>query len=205
MVLERWFPDKTQLSLWPPDPIEIQGDCIVSYEAGYEQAKREPHMKDHFHDANTVSRHERRRRGSLVEAHVKSYFNKHYREYYRPASNEGDYAQWAFDDFQLALPNWTLLIDVKSVSYEDNGQKHSPIRDPKQRIIYLFAEWRNDDTTLLYGIRSGDGVRSVSEDTGSLIHMSLNKTLPIDCLLVMLNMTRAGLDYKLFYKNLHSD
>ncbi|MBU1067904.1 hypothetical protein KKE60_08960 [Patescibacteria group bacterium] len=201
--LDLWFPDKSQLSLLAPKPIEIRGDCIVSYEVGYEQAKREPYMFDHFNDADTLPRHERRRRAALVEGHVRSFFEHVYPDYYRPASNAGQYERSADDDFQLVLPTVRLLMDVKSCSYEDDdGQKNSPVRRPKTNVVYLFADWKDDQTTELYGIGSGGWIKATGTMQGELTHMSYNKTFSIECLLVMLNMARIGLDYIQFERQL---
>lgn len=195
LVLRRWFVSKSQLHLFPSTPMVLKGNCIVSYEAGYEQAMRQPHMKDHFNDAHTPERHERRRRASLVETHIKHYFATNYAEFYAPPTNRGKYELPAKEDFFLCLLERRFPVDIKSWSYERGGKRGGWARNPGDGIMYLWGDWQDDDTVLMNGICSGSWLKTIGEDHGDLVYISDNSPWPIECLLVMLNMARAGMDY----------
>jgi len=197
LAMRYWFPDRKQPFLFHRSlPVVIKGNCIVSYDAGYEQAKRSEYMKDWYKDRGTVSRSERRRRGSLVEAHVSHYFATKYPKMFVPPSNKGKYASPAIDDFGLRLPNGQLyLVDVKSKSYEKNGNGVTVARKIHDRVIYLYADWKDDETVLMHGVANGEWLRMIGDDSGYTTHISDNFFWPIQCLLVMLNMSKSGMDY----------
>jgi len=134
---------------------------------------------------------------------VKNYFKAHYPEYYQPASNEGDYQQSATDDFSLVIPRLTYLakitIDVKTFSDNENGVNNGVIRNAKDEITYLWADWIDDESVKLYGIGDGKYLKSLRLDSGGLTIIQDRQLLDIDILFVVLNMAKAGLDYK-YYK-----
>lgn len=203
LVLRKWFKSR-QLSLFSHDPLVLKGNCLVSYDAGYEMAKREPHMKDWYNDARTITRKERRRRAALFEHHVRFYFQTHYNQFYSPPSNYNDYEAPAKEDFFLRVRGAEYPVDAKSYTYEDNGHHVGTARNPRDGIIYLWGDWQDDETTLMYGISGGGWTKSVGTDYGrGLIHIKDNCIWPIDCLLVMLNMAQMDLDYNEFYNNLN--
>lgn len=201
LVLRSWFPNQKQLSLLSLEsPRLIKGNCLVSYNAGFEQAMRQPHMFDHFGDANTKARAERRRRASLIETHVKNYFATNYQEFYRPPSNHLDFTKSAKEDFFLKLPEVTLPIDIKSWSFKrDDGRNEGVARNPSDHIVYLWADWQEqEENVLMYGVCSGNWLKVVGEQNIELTHITDNLIWHIDCLIVMLNMNRADLRYMPF-------
>lgn len=212
-VLREWFPRVSangQLSLLPPENTQtIEGNCLVSYDAGYEQAQRSKYMKDHLGDKGTIDAYERQRRGALVEAHVKSYFRIHWPEFYVPATNQGQYATPSCDDFSLAIPDEKLLVvDVKSESYINNqGQGVSVVRNPKKSLIYIHARYCDDQTTEMKGFYSGDWCQNlgIHNARSGLIHIPDNHLWPISALFVFLNMAKGGLSYKKFVQTLRQE
>jgi len=197
LAMRYWFPDRKQPFLFHASrPVTIKGDCIVSYDAGYDQAKRSEYMKDWYNDHDTVSRKERRRRGRLVEANIAHYFATKYPNMFVPPSNKDKYSMPAIDDFGLRLPNGRLfLVDVKSKSYENNGNGVAVVRKIHNNVVYLYADWKDDDTVLMHGVANGDWLRLIGDDSGYTTHIHDNFFWPIQCLLVMLNMTNSGMDY----------
>ena len=196
--LRRWFGTLRQMQLFQPSEyVVIHGSCVLSYETGFEQAKRQPHMKDWYSDAYSVGRHERRRRGALVETHIKDYFKKTYPFFYRPPQNEGKYDEPAKEDFVLDLGGSKVSVDVKSWT-EDRGY----IRKPQPGTFYVFADWRDDDTTIINGVTGAAWIRAIGEANDELYHIQRNHVSSIDCLLVYLNMTSMGLDYVGFKRHL---
>lgn len=200
--LRRWFSDPRQAQLiQPPERVLIRGQCVVSYDAGFEQAKRQNYMQDKQNDAHTTHRHDRRRRAALVESHVKDFFKYKYPEFYRPASNEGQYSQYAYDDFGLDYGDGFMLVDVKSWT---NERGFMP--DPKKNIMYLWADWISDkekgDAVQLNGFISGAWARVVCEQGDKLWTVERNHVFSIDQFLVFLNMRRHNLDRKLYIQHL---
>lgn len=205
IALRRWFASMAQLQLLQPqDRLVIQGNCIVSFEAGFEQAKRQAHMYDHFGDGNSQARYERRRRASLVEKHVQHYFKTHYAEFYSPPTNDGRYERWAEEDFFLSLPGiGRLSVDVKSwTGPDDDGQGRGYVRNPKSKLAYLWADWLDDDTVVMTGIQPGAAV-SVLGDTedGQLYRINGRHTESIDNFIVLLNMAKVRLNYLEWRRN----
>lgn len=202
LVLKKWFPDKQQLGLFPNKPMILHGNCIISYEAGFEQANRQRFMKDHFNDTDTVHRHERRRRAALVESHIKHYFSVNYGEFYAPPTNHADYEAYSNEDFFLCLPQLRIAVDVKSWSYKHNGQDIGVARKIISDNVYLWGDWADDETVLMHGVCGGEWLKIIGENKGELTHIPNNLTWPIDCLLVLLNMTRSGMSYWKFKREL---
>lgn len=205
LVLRHWFPRQQQLNFLPPrNPLSIKGNCLIAYDAGFEQALRQPHMYDHFDDANTFSRSERRKRAALIENHIRDFFAKQYPEFYRSPSNHELYTEPAKEDFFLKLPTIKLAIDVKSWSFErEDGRIEGVARKPSKKIVYLWADWlETTQITIMHGICSGSWLTAIGTKQKSLIHITDNLIWPIDCLIVMLNMARADLNYHEFRQNL---
>lgn len=208
LVLRRWFPDQLQSRLfspedmWPGQSIVIQGDCIVSYETGFEQALRQQYMKDHFSDAESEYRYERRRRGALAESHVKHFFQTQYPEYYDSPSNEGQYRKPAKEDFFLITDFTTFPIDVKTWTHTDNGKNHGYIRKPKRDVIYLFADWLNDDTTAMHGIAGGRWIKYIGETYNGLTCITDDRIWSIEALLIALNLDLRNLSYLDYHRKL---
>ena len=195
MALRRWFPDKNQLKLFGPHNWKIiRGDCLVSFEAGYELANREPYMRDWFRDAKTISRQERRRRGFLTEAHVRHFFEMNYPSFYVRPSNFQKYARPAGDDFSLHFDGRSLAIDVKSWTKRDDPRK-ACIRSPKDAMVYLFADWTKDEDVVMCGMSSGEWVKIIGQCEGALTWIQERDIFTIEILLVLLNMTQMDIDY----------
>lgn len=200
LALRQWFPTP-QSSLLPAQPYSeyITGNCDISWEAGYEIARREPYMFDYFNDSFTFHRRERRKRGSLVEFHVREYFRKNYSDFFIDASNANRYEKYADDDFGLQFPitkghKVTVLLDVKSFS--DHENKDGIVRNPKNSIVYLFADIDKNDMISMYGFGKGEYLKQIGISEGSLCLIQNNYLMPIDRLIVMLNIAKCGMDYK---------
>ena len=196
LALHRWFPDKVQSVLWKPEPLVIRGNCIIAWEAGYELGLRIPHMMDHYRDFDTPARHERQRRGSLVEAHIKSYFASEYPDFYQPPRNEKKYDRPAKEDFFLELPDRRLGIDVKSWSYlADDGDSKGVARKPRDNILYLWGDWLDNEAVEMTGICSGQWLKQMGIQKGDMVHVEGKQIFSVEVLLVMLNMAKAGMSY----------
>ena len=191
--LRRWFGPMRQMQLFQPgEYVRIKGNCLLSYDAGFEQAKRQPYMKDHFGDAQTDHRQRRRRTGALIEEHIRHYFKTHYAEFYQPPSNAGNYALAAPDDFKLNMGGKTALIDVKSWTGE-----RGYVRNPKPDIVYLWADWLDEETIQLNGVTGGPWVQAIGEtEDATLYHIQRQDVSSIDQFIVYLNMMQRGLDYR---------
>ncbi len=208
MALRDWFPT-TQKNLFPPEPYDekIIGDCRVAWDAGYEIAKREPHMKDYFGDSFSMHRLERRKRASLVEAHVKNFFEERYSEFYVNPSNHKRYELPAIDDFGLRFPISRgkivdLKVDVKSFSSSQN--KDGVIRNPKNSVVYLFADIDSQNNVSMYGLGKGDYLTEIGITDRSLTIIRNNFLLPIDKLIVMLNISKFNMDYIEILNNINT-
>ena len=203
VVLRRWFDPvgNGQLNLFAPlRRIVLLGDPLLSYDTGFEQAKRQPHMKDHFGDANTDERYLRRRRGALVESHVKDYFKKNYSSSYIPPSNEGLYDRWASEDFFLSWDGIAVSVDVKTPSYIDDffGGGTTVARNIRANHVYIIADWVNEKNTVgVAGFLTGSWfveMGSRNYDSG-LTHINERYLWDFDVLLVRLNLAGSMLSY----------
>lgn len=201
-ALKQWFPLRIQPSLLPPDEqVVVSGDMLVSHDAGYEHAKREPYMMNHY-GKTSIDLYQRRRSGLLVESHVEGFFKRNYPEFYRPPSNEHDYKSHCDHDFCLVTPSRMLKIDVKSWSYKVQGGESNTavISNPKDVLIYLFADLLPDDNgVVMRGMATGDmvrflGLRSEASQR-SMFHISENYIWSIDVLLVFLNMAKCNMSW----------
>lgn len=206
VALERWFNLTTQISMFPPEPvIKIKGNCLISYEIGYEQAIRQQHMFDHFGNGETTTRYKRRKIASLVEGHIKDYFQTAYPKYYSPPSNDGEYHKGAPEDFFLEIP---LLgnrrMDVKSWSYTKKSRQVAVARNIKDDTIYMLADWNDDDSVSMHGILSGKRFKDLGQHNpkSELTHIEDNFIISAEVLIVRLNMHRA--DMMDLLKNAHS-
>lgn len=198
LALRRWFPQYRQLALLEPESnsIIIKGDCIVSYEAGYDMGRREPHMKDWFNDYGTKYRHNRQRLGKMPEFHVKHYFEVNYPGFFREAPNHEKWDQSSTIDFSLVIPsakgvNYRIDVDVKTWTDKDVGF----VRKLHGDIVYLFCEWQQDNTVRLDGVEWGRNL-SLFYGLGSGTNIIQGRHLvSMDVLFVILNMAAKGLDY----------
>lgn len=207
MVLKRWFPrpivNANRLFL-DAIPLQIKGNCIVSYDAGYEQAKREPFMMDHYHDANTPSRKQKRMKAKLAEAHVQNYFATHYSSFYCEPTNYNKYEKPAKDDFRLIIGENTIYVDVKTTSYENEfGLPVSFVRNPKPNVLIIVADWMNDETTLIHGMAGTSWMKATGISINGNYHVPSDKLWNIECLLVFLNMMQRNIkSYRDFYNHI---
>lgn len=213
LALNYWFPNfkktQSQLSLLsPPEAIYIDGDCLVSYDSGFEQAMREPYLYDHYGDGNTIHRRNTRRSGALVQDHVKYFFRSNWPDFYRGASNENQYDQYAHDDFKLITPFHSIIIDVKKVSYNNNyGQPVNVVRglELKQTVIYISGEWTESQRVRINGIFSSDWLKMIGDTGNGTYHVSANHLWSIDVLVVLLNMAKIRLNYNDYHRRLKTD
>ena len=206
--LKSWFPTN-QRSLLPAQPYSeiINGSCDVAWEAGYEIARREPFLYDHFNDRFTTRRRDRRKRGSLVEFHVRQFFKENYPNFYVEPSNHMKYDCAAVDDFKLRFPISnnnvvTILIDIKSFS--ENESKDGIIRNPKDGVVYMFADIVKDDKIVMYGFGKGDYLKEIGVKEGALVKVTNNYLMPMDKIIVMLNIANVGMDYKSILSSIKS-
>lgn len=201
-VMKQWFPLRSQPSLLPPDEqVAISGDVLVSHDAGYEHAKREPHMMNHY-GRNREPLFDRRRTAYLVERHVKNFFQVNYQEYYRPPENESAYDKHCDHDFILRTPYRPIYVDVKSWSYrsEGDGAQIAVIPNPNAVRLYLFADLLPDtNTVVMRGIMTGEMVKLLGIQSNganrTMFHIAENNVWSIDVLLVLLNMAKCNLSW----------
>lgn len=198
IALRDWFPS-TQNNLFQPEPYneKILGNCGLSFDAGYECAKREPYLKDWFNDSLSIHRFNRRKRAALVEFHVRNFFKINYNQFFVEPSNNKKYEIPAIDDFGLNFPiskgrHVYIKVDVKSFSKDG---KDGVVRSPKDKVVYLFADIDEYDNVWMYGFGKGDYLNEIGIKEGSLSIIRNNFLLPIDKLIVMLNICSIGMDY----------
>jgi hypothetical protein len=202
LALRRWAPSRqSQLFSHPPSCI-VPGCVYTGFDSGYDLGRRVPYMKDHFGDAQTDSRYRRRRKGALTEFHVNEHFRVLYEEFWRPASNAGDYRRASLDDFRLEVPyapgkKIILPIDVKSLTDsdkdddEDDRERSGVIRKIHDGIIYLFADWDEEKKqAVMYGLDSGAYLQDIGVKVNDLTLINSRNLLPIDVLLVLLNIAK---------------
>lgn len=207
IALKRWFPNKAQLPLFAPlpHPEILRGNCIVSYDTGYEQALRQQHMVDHFNDANSIYRIERRRRAALVESHIKHYFLTHYPTFYIPPSNDKQYNKPSVDDFGLKFLRYpTILVDVKTWTENNNGDKSGVIRRIKPNVLYLWGDWVDDDSVQIDGFEFGAWLSQFGITNENLTFVRNKWLFETEILLVILNMALDGIDYSELKKKIFS-
>ena len=206
LFLRHWFPDKGQLTfLSPVNKYILKGNCLTSYDAGYETAKREPYMKDHFNDRNTEERYQKTRESMICEHHIREFFKTNYPQNYKPPTNEHNFKIPAKDDFSLVINNETKKIDVKKFCYSSNngrGIDYTVIRNVDNDIIYIISKMINENTIEISGIISGKHIRMIGEIKSNphLTHIAENHIFDFECLLVMLNMDNINKNYLQFYK-----
>lgn len=207
LVLRHWYPDRMQLCLLPPEPHNtvIKGDCIVSYEAGYDQGRRFEYTKDYFNDQNSKHRHIRRQRAKLAEQHVKHYFKTNYPDYYRDASNEGKYKIPSKDDFSLSFPgeksSYNVCVDIKTWTKDGGGV----IRNTKDDVLYLWCDWIENHTVRIDGIEWGRFLKQFGFTKHDLLRVANTDIVSADVLFVVLNMAKQGKIYKIYNQLLHKN
>ncbi len=204
LVLSRWFPQaSSQMSLLPPPiTVQIDGDIMESFEAGFDCANRWPHMFDHYGDSMTIQRRDTRREGALVEAHVRLYFKENWPQFFREPSNKGQYTKAAIDDFSLVLPFGTVPVDAKQESYvAESGNGVAIIRKPKPNVLYIVAK-RQYNSVVISGFTSGRWCQQLGAVDQALMHIESNHLWSIEALVVALNMARSGINYFDYLKRL---
>jgi len=207
LALSRWFPTRQQMQLIPPDyPITIEGDCIVSFDAGYETAKREPYMLNKF-NKSPKSWLDRRRIGALVEHHIANYFRHNYPRYFKEPGNKGNYESHAKEDFTLCTEYNTIKVDVKSVSeYKSDEIDTFVVTDPNDVGVYIIGDFcQNTNRTTMKGMTTGDIVRLLGEKSTrreDMYFVGTNHLWSVEPLLVMLNMADCGMEYAEYKRNI---
>jgi len=204
VFLRRWFPDKQQLIGLPfMSDLKIDGDVLVSFDAGYEYCQRESFLHDWQNNKGTEFKYNRNRKALLLEHHVKSYFKNKFPFAYREPSNKGKFSTHAADDFSFELFGFKFLVDVKSYSYKkSNGSSVAVIRNPKPNIIYLFGDVLDEKTIIINGVAGGGWLSLLgwSNSFSGLTHIERKHTHNIECLLVMLNMAYQEKNYIKYYQ-----
>jgi hypothetical protein len=188
LYVNAWF-ELLDPSLFSPPPLAANRmNEDEHFAAGVDLGRRWSHLHDHFSDSGTPWRQHARYIGAKIEKSVQHYFARRWPEYYRPASNDGDYKRGAPDDFTLELPQGSLIVDVKRWNTDfDTVQA----RSPKPKVIYLFAEWNEREKRAdMHGF-----LRSNSDAGSGLQEFPANEMHNIRRLIVLLNMTRLGLSY----------
>lgn len=198
IALSRWFPLRHSLSLLPPqEQVIIEGNTIVSFDAGYETAKREPHMQNKF-NKSPQAWYERRRRGMLVESHIANYFRINYPRFFIEPSNKGQYENPAKEDFTLKTDWTTIAVDIKSLG-EDNDETFVVTRPCADVSIYIIGDLLEDkNQTIITGFTTTDIVKVLGEKQSQVNDawiVNTRDTWSIEPLLVMLNMADCGMNY----------
>lgn len=209
MALARWFPIRPQMRLLAPqETVAIEGNCIVSFDAGYETAMREPYMLNKF-GKNKQAWYERRRHGMLVEHHVANYFRRHYPQYFRDPTNKGDYEKPAKEDFILQTEWNKIIVDVKSVGDFRQGECDTfVVTDPNEVSIYIVADFcEHTNIVTMKGMTTGNIVKLLGEKStrsDDLYFVATNHLWSVEPLLVMLNMADCNMEYSEYKRNIKS-
>jgi len=207
LALSRWFPARNQMQLLPPHhTVTIEGNCVVSFDSGYETAKREPYMLNKF-GKSSRSLYERRRHGLLVEHHIANFFRNNYSQYFIEASNKDDYTKPAKDDFALQTKWNRILVDVKSsIEYSDGGSDTFVVTDPSDIGVYIIGDFcERTNRTTIKGMTTGDIVRLLGEKSArrdDMYFVGTNHLWSIEPLLVMLNMADCDMEYTEYKRNI---
>lgn len=200
LALSRWFPTRHQMQLFAPDKtVDVEGNCVISFDAGYETAKREPYMLNKF-GKGSQSWYERRRYGMLVEYHITNYFRNHYPQYFVEPSNKSDYTRPSKDDFILQTEWNRIVVDVKSVSeYDSNRNDTFVVTDPNDIGVYIIGDFcERTNKTTMRGMTTGDIVRLLGEKSDrrdDMYFVGTNHLWSVEPLLVMLNMADCSMKY----------
>jgi len=198
LALRYWFPINHTAAFISPEPMVIQGDCLVSYNAGYEHAKREPHLYDWYDDGKTKKRWQRRMTAFQFESQVRTYYERNWPRFYRPPTNHMNWTQPASDDFQLQLPDGVWYrIDTKSASYQELGQDCYQIRKiERENMMYLAGNWdEQESVAIVKGIISGKWLKQVAGEANGC-HIKDGLLMSVEVLSVMLNMASCCMSYK---------
>jgi hypothetical protein len=120
MARRRWFQNQ-QLDLFNSSAkdtaITIEGNVTSGIEGAYVTLMRTQGNMQEKTDMHT------RCKGLVIEQHVTDWFRENYPEFYRPASNAGDWEKWSKEDFFLKIPGKLIAVDVASVSRRWSGEK----------------------------------------------------------------------------------
>lgn len=194
--LRRWFPTDHESMVIPPDPLVIEGQCLVSYHAGYEHARREPYLKDWYGDADSQRRWDRRMLAFQFESHVRSYYLANWPQLCQPPTNHRQYERPADNDFLLNLPTGRYKVDVKSATFQEEGCAQYKARRIYRDVIYVAGEWNVVlEKAVVRGVVPGRWLREIAAyDDGDFF--SDRDLMSFEVLSVMLNMAQAGMDYR---------
>ncbi len=207
LALSRWYPLRHSPSLFPPqENIVIEGSTIVSFDAGYEVARREPFMLNKF-NKSPRNLYERRRRGALIEHHIANYFRLNYPRFFIEANNKGQYEKPSKEDFVLQTDWARIFVDVKSLG--ENTDETFVVTNPSTEVgLYIIGDLSdNENQTIITGMMTTGIVKIMGEKSPRIDDMYLvgtNHLWSIEPLLVMLNMADCGIDY-LEYKKQRKD
>lgn len=196
--LRYWFPLAHQPQLVGREPLVVEGRCLVSYKAGYEHAKREPHLRDWFGDADTEQRFDRRMMAYQLESHVRDFFLSNWPSFCRPPSNHGRYERPAVDDFQIRLPDGCYKVDVKSASFSELMQEHYMVRRIHD-VIYIAGKWDSkEEKAIVQGIVTGKWLQKAAGCSDGSFFTS-RELMSFEILPVMLNMAKCGMSWRNAY------
>jgi hypothetical protein len=118
-------------------------------------------------------------------------------DFWRAPDNEGDYKAPCNHDFKLVLPfGYKLLVDVKTPSYEENGNDVYVVRNNHIHMVYISAEWQHNQC-VVNGWSSGSWIEQIGRVSNpGLHHVGGNALWSIEILMVVLTMAKAGMDWR---------
>lgn len=207
LALSRWYPLHHSPSLFPPqEQVVIEGNTIVSFDAGYEVAKREPFMLNKF-NKSPRDWYERRRRGALIEHHIASYFKANYPRFFTEPNNKGQYERPSKEDFVLKTDWARIVVDVKSLG--ESTDETFVVTNPSSEVgLYIIGDLSEDENqTIITGMMTSDIVKVMGAKNPRIDDMyvvNTNHLWSIEPLLVLLNMADCGINYT-EYKRLRKE
>ncbi len=171
---------------FPMHPLSPDDGCC----AGYDMGRRHDYMIDHFNDQNSDRRQQTRKDAALIEHSTRLWFAHTWPDFYKEASNTGDYKTPTVDDFSLKINNKWRPVDVKTY------QASSLIRNMKDTVIYICASWQTPCAVVEGCIWRSMFSQYVPRVKQQLHCYTKDYLLDPTPLFVLLNMQSMGLNYR---------
>lgn len=187
----RWWFEEAQLRLSKPtDGIIIPGHANSGVRGAFEALMRNPHMKTKT-QAPLINRMRGRARGLVTEKHVSDWFQLQWPGFYVPPENDGRWETPCDHDFQLAVDDRRLKIDVSGP--DSRGRFGNPGKGKGSTDLHLICELASQDVIWKAVVRGTDYDNRILPD--------LDGICP-ERMVVWLNCKRDGLDYEAIRREL---